>query len=501
MADTRRLILTGASGFLGRHLLANLKESWRIFGLARRSQVRCGAPFHPNISWFQVDIGDRERLGRVFRRIREAGGADYLIHLAAHYDFTGEDDPEYWRTNVDGLRNVLEESRGLGLKRFVFASSVAACSFPPPGGAVTEDSPPDGEHIYAVTKRIGEQMLGEYEAEVPSCIVRFAALFSDWCEYAPLYQFFNTWLSSAWNSRILAGRGCSSIPYLHVRDAAVFLRRLLEQAEEVGNRQVLVCSTDGAVRHRDLFREATLEFFGEERKPLMLPRSICRFGVWSRDLMGRILGNRPFERPWMVRYIDRELVVDSSRTRELLDWAPRERLEILRRMPFLMENLKVEPVEWHRRNRAAMKQVDVRSNLLVYKLLEKYQDQIREQMNELLAGSWAARNLPSYHREPADTLGWRHTVALRHLMNAVRTGERSIFMSYCRDLAERRKAQGLPAREVCNALEALHQVCLTLILQDPEAEGLDHAIHDYVTMTYRFGCDQVQDVYDGSLVS
>ena len=54
-----RLIITGASGFIGRHLLDYFKEDFRIVGLARRSQLHCGAPVHNNITWYQVDIGDR----------------------------------------------------------------------------------------------------------------------------------------------------------------------------------------------------------------------------------------------------------------------------------------------------------------------------------------------------------------------------------------------------------------------------------------------------------
>ena len=42
------------------------------------------------------------------------------------------------------------------------------------------------------------------------------------------------------------------------------------------------------------------------------------------------VGQRPFERPWMVRYIDLGLPVDASRTRQRLEWEPRERLHILR---------------------------------------------------------------------------------------------------------------------------------------------------------------------------
>jgi hypothetical protein len=91
-----------------------------------------------------------------------------------------------------------------------------------------------------VTKRIGEQMLAEFD-DVPSCIVRFAAMFSDWCEYAPMYVFLSTWLSRTWNARILGGKGESAIPYLHVREIPVFFRRLFDRLDTIGHREVLIC--------------------------------------------------------------------------------------------------------------------------------------------------------------------------------------------------------------------------------------------------------------------
>jgi len=231
-----RIIVTGASGFIGRHLLDTLKDHYRIIAMARRAQAHCGAPVHPNISWLQVDIGDREPLAATFRKVAEGGGAELVIHLAAHYDFTGDEHPEYWRTNVSGLRNVLDLcSTVVHPKHLVFASSVAACAYPRPGATLTESSPPDGEHLYSITKRIGEEMLGEYREYFHSTIVRFAALYSDWCEYAPLFYFLGTWLSPAWNARILGGKGLSAVPYMHIREVGSFFRILLDRIDRLGD--------------------------------------------------------------------------------------------------------------------------------------------------------------------------------------------------------------------------------------------------------------------------
>ena len=491
-----RLIITGASGFIGRHLLEYFKNDYRIVGLGRRSQLRCGAPIHKNITWFQVDIADREQLATAFRYIRESGGADFVIHLAAHYDFTGENHPEYQRTNVEGMRNVLEECRDLELDRFIFASSVAACDFPPRGQSLTEVSPPDGDHIYAATKRIGEAMLAEYDDCIPSCITRFAAIFSDWCEYPPLYVFLDVWLSSMWNRSILGGRGRSAIPYLHVREMGPFMRRLIRHNDTIEQREILIASPSQTLSHRELFDLANINFYGQRKRPIFVPKILAWIGVRARDVMGRAIGKRPFERPWMIRYVDLDLAVDATRTYRKLEWRPRSRLMLQRRMPFLVENLKTDPNEWHRLNRAALKKVRLRPNLRINHLLEKHLDEICTSFLDTLLAPGAESRFPSYQRVARDVLEWRFMILLRHLQSSIRTRERGLFTTYCRDLAEKRLMQGFGVREVCAAMQTINATSVQILRNDPEAEDLESAIHDHLTMTMQFGCDQILEIYE-----
>ncbi len=489
------LVITGASGFVGRHLLDVLTSSYRIYGIARRSQSRSGAPEHPNISWFQADIGERPQIAAAFEAIARERGVETVLHLAAHYDFTGDEHPEYMRTNVGGLRNVLDLCKQYGARHFIFSSSVAACRIPRPGGVLTEDSPPDGDHIYARTKGLGEAMLREYNDSFPWTTVRFAALFSDWCEYPPLFMFLSTWLSFAWNSHVLGGKGKSAIPYMHVRDLVTFMQRLLERKGAFAG-QTLVASPDGCTSHEDLFHAATLNFFGSRHKPIHMPRLICGPGMYMRDLAGIFLGERPFERPWMARYIDTQMAIDSSRTRERLGWAPRPRLEIIRRMPFLVENLKSDPHEWNRRNRAAMKEVLVPANLKIVWLIEKHEDEIQRAFHDLLTSQEHESRFSSYHNVSDDDHDWNHRVILRHLMNAVRTRDRGVLAAYSRDLAERRFEQGFKPEELCGALEALNLVVFRVLRRDPASNGMRQDIQDYVTSALRFACDQVQETWD-----
>ena len=261
---------------------------------------------------------------RLFARLRAEGGATAVLHLAAHYDFTGERHPDYQRTNIDGTRCLLDACAGLGLERFVFASSLAACDFPRPGRMLVESSPPDGTHVYAESKRAGEELMRR-ESRFPTAIVRFAALYSDWCEYAPLYSLLGTWLSERWNSRFVGGRGLSAVPYLHVRDACLFVDRLLDRRHALDPGEVLIASPNRVASHAELFRAATRYAYGAELRPLATPRPLAAVGLRLLGLLGRCGGKPPFERPWMAKMIDRRLEVDARRSHARLGWTPRAR--------------------------------------------------------------------------------------------------------------------------------------------------------------------------------
>jgi nucleoside-diphosphate-sugar epimerase len=489
-----RFLITGASGFIGRHLLGELMADHRIFGVARGRAEPAGAPLHPNIEWLQADLSSRQTVLALSERIRAAGGVDVVVHLAGYYDFTGRDAPEYQSTNVEGLRNLLEVSRKLRPRRFVFASSVAACDFPPPHRAVVDDTPPEGRSPYARSKRLGEEMVRDAAGALPSCIVRFAALFSDWCEYEPLYVFLSEWLSPGWRSRVLAGQGRSAIPYMHIRDAVSFFSSLMARLDGLEPLETLTASTDGATSHRDLYTAATACHFGQRRSPILVPRPLCLVGLRGLDLLGLLIRRRPFERPWMGQCIDRALRVDASRARARLAWAPKERLDIVRRMPFLIHNRRTRPVEWLRRNHVAPRRIRLRTSTWIEALLSARQDAICRRLEDVLRNPVRSHRFPAYLDCTTEHLEERHRHLVEQLLCAIRTGDKGVFMATCRHLAERWRQDGLPPEELWGALECLDHVCLEAVRGLPEAEGLGQALHDHVSMTIQFGIDVAHEV-------
>lgn len=156
------MIVTGASGMIGRHLIDFLKNNFHIFALARRTQHESRVDPHENISWVLVDISDEEQLTSVFADISSQLPIEYIIHLAAYHEFGNKPHPAYKLTNVAGTKNILELARSMKLQRFLFASSAVACEFPEPGYYVTEQTPPNANYTYTISKREGEVLVREY---------------------------------------------------------------------------------------------------------------------------------------------------------------------------------------------------------------------------------------------------------------------------------------------------------------------------------------------------
>lgn len=490
------LLVTGASGFIGRHVVAALQRHYRIHALARRSPGEARAPVGPNITWHQVDLGDDGPMDLVFSRIAAEGGAEFVLHLAAYYDFDGKDDPEYQRTNVEGLRAVLTRCRALKPRQFTFASSLAASEFPAPGMVLNEQSPVDGKHPYARSKRQGEALVGEFAGDFRTLIVRLGAVYSDWCEFTPLYTLLRTWSAPSWRQKILAGKGTAALPYIHVRDVVAFFARVIERADVLGNGEVLIASPDQAASHRQLFEAAMAALSDTRPQPFLMPKALIRPGLHALGLLGKLTGEPPFEQPWMADYVDKAMPVDASQTRQRLGWEPNPRFGVLRRLPFLIENHKTQAQEWHRRNLAAMKHVQVPNHLRIFQLIEDHEPALVQAAVELCLSHDTSTRFPNYQRLAREELTTSAQQTFVHLKNTIRTREKALFKTHCEALAERRHAAGFAVGEVVDINEAKRDACLRVLLEDPRARGLEGPLIEAINGTFRLGIDQLYDSFE-----
>lgn len=123
--SNRRVLVTGAGGFIGSHLTERLAAA----GATTRALVRYtssgswgwldSSPAKSDIEVFAGDICDREILGRAMR------GVDTVFHLAAliGIPYSYDAPASYLRTNVEGTLAVLQTAMAAGVRRIVHTST------------------------------------------------------------------------------------------------------------------------------------------------------------------------------------------------------------------------------------------------------------------------------------------------------------------------------------------------------------------------------------------
>ena len=490
------IVVTGASGFIGRHFLEEALGKYRLFCLARRSQKEAGIPQNENLRWSQVDIEDWDKLQEVAHCINDHGGADYIIHLAGYYDFDISPNPEYERTNVIGTRRVLNLGKLLGIKRFIFSSSLAACEFPQSGEAINELSFPNAKFPYAWSKQMGEVMMKEFTDFFSVTILRLAAIYSDWCEYPPLHIFLKTWLSKGWNARILGGKGESAVSYLHIRDLIKLFFVIIEKSNSLPKICTYNASPSGSTSHLDLYKAATRYFFGEEARPIFMPKPIAIAGLLIRQVIGKILGNPTFERLWMGKYIDKKLNIDSSKTQEELGWKPTPRYDILRRLLILFEIKKSYPQVWNFKNELALQRVSQRPNLILYDALIESREFL---VNKILGHLLSPENkdqFPHYQEIDRDTLKWYVAIVYQLTTAIVRSRDRLLIRNYASIIARQRYLENFQIHEVSNAFLATGKIITEYLHSLPDLIDLKHLIYDQIDITFQLAADVVEDHYD-----
>jgi nucleoside-diphosphate-sugar epimerase len=491
------IIITGASGFIGRHFVEQNVGRYRMFCLARRSQREAGIPRHENILWTQVDIGDFSNLQNVVASINQYGGTDYILHLAGYYDFTMVDHPEYEHTNVAGTRNVLKLAQYLNIKRFIFASSLAACKFTSdPNYLLDEQSPPDATYPYARSKRKAEEMIRNYSTMFPCSILRFAAVYSDWCEYPPLFVFLSTWLSDKWNARILGGKGESSITYIHITDLVKMIQGILDQSENLPQLATYVASPSGTVTHNELFEAATKYFYGRPKRAIRMPKIIALPGVIARTFLGNLLGEKPFERPWMMRYIDKKLVVNARQTNESLNWETSPRNDIIRRLLFMIENMKNHYVDWTVKNETAMNRITTRFNIKAYDLMLRHRDFSINKMVDHVYSKQNGEEFRHYREMDKLTLKWYLTMLYQLIATSIKVGDRILIRKYIQAIALRRYKTGFPAGEVVLFLTEFERIILSELLIDPEAQETREQLFTAINISIQLSIDEIEESFE-----
>lgn len=114
-----RYMVTGATGYIGGHLVRQLLEAGHeVVALVREPAAAMDLD-HLGVQLARGDILDRPSLERPMT------GADGVFHLAAWYRVGAHDRSAAEAVNVEGTRNVLETAAGAGVEKIVYTSTLA----------------------------------------------------------------------------------------------------------------------------------------------------------------------------------------------------------------------------------------------------------------------------------------------------------------------------------------------------------------------------------------
>jgi len=163
----KKVFVTGASGFTGSHLVRQLLERrYSVRALVRQTS-RTDALADTRAEIVYGDLTDRSTLSGLL------DGIDTVFHVAAAYRQEGVPRKHFFAVNVEGTRNLLEESARAGVKRFVHCSTVGVqgeIRNPP----AAENAPYQPGDEYQESKMQGEQLALQCfkENRPPGVVVR-----------------------------------------------------------------------------------------------------------------------------------------------------------------------------------------------------------------------------------------------------------------------------------------------------------------------------------------
>jgi nucleoside-diphosphate-sugar epimerase len=214
------ILITGATGFLGRNLCECL--TYHAFPLRALARPTSDTSFLEALG-VEIVIGDVCDPVSVRTAMT---GCDTVIHAAARFRLWGPPEP-FEEINLWGTRNVLAAAYSLDVRRFIHVSTIIVVGPQPPGVIITEDTPygPYPGDNYARAKMGGERLALSYaEIGLPVIVLRLGALYGPWGHYAFNRLFFEEFLHG-W--RVQVHRGRHIIFPCYVGDAALAIQTAL----------------------------------------------------------------------------------------------------------------------------------------------------------------------------------------------------------------------------------------------------------------------------------
>lgn len=308
----KKVLVTGATGFLGKYVVEELVEhGYLVRAFGRNSKVGRSLE-NSSVSFFQGDLTNAEDL------LEACQGMNLVVHAGALSTVWGPWE-DFYQANVLGTKYVLEACRQTGMQRLVYVSSPSIYAAPKDQLGIKESDAPKENNLnnYIRSKLASERLFKDYP-DVPSVILRPRGLFGIG-DTSILPRVIN--LSQKIGIPLI-GDGRQLMDMTCVENVALAIRLALEAPEAKGE---VFNITNGEPRaFRDLLEESLIGL-GYPIKYRKIPASLLSGIASSLEFLYKTLhfkGEPPLTRYtyYLLRYSQ---TLDISKAQRELGYRPK----------------------------------------------------------------------------------------------------------------------------------------------------------------------------------
>lgn len=311
-----KVLVTGATGFLGSHLVERLvSRGDEVRALVRRTSDTSHLK-NLKVALFEGDVTRPETIGPAVE------GVEAVYHTAAKVSDWA---PwrEFERTTIYGTRNVMRAAASAGVRRFLYVSTDAVYALTALKGRITEDSPLERRFglldYYRRSKSAAERIARRYQRSglMGVTILRPGLLLGerDRTIYPGAVEFLES------STAAYLGDGNNRLPYVYVGDVAEACVLGATEAQAAG--RIYNVASDEPVTQRDLF-DTVAAAAGLKPPRRSVPVWAAYLAAFVLEMWCLIEGRR--RRPSLTRYginlIALNYDEDCSRLRRELGWRP-----------------------------------------------------------------------------------------------------------------------------------------------------------------------------------
>lgn len=283
MATAQRVVVTGASGKLGRFVVEHLAEAGYAVAATDRVAPPPGSPGDFTVA----DLTDLGQVVELLSGVDERRRADAVVHLSAIPAPGLATNAATFGNNVPSTYNVLRAAQVVGIRNIVTASSETVLGLPfdvpPPYLPVDEEYDVLPQSTYSLGKSLEEEMARHFtrwDPELKVAALRFSNVMSP-----QDYARFPSWQDDA------QARRWNLWGYIDGRDGAQAVRRALE-ADFAGFEAFVIANADTVMERHSADLAAEVFPDVRVRRPLQ-----GRETLLSIDKARRVLGYAP-EHSW-----------------------------------------------------------------------------------------------------------------------------------------------------------------------------------------------------------